>query len=318
MTLRRASLNATIRSVANDTRAPRKGWVAMATQWLEREGGQLGYSVQGDGPLVVCAPGLGDLRDEYRFLAPALVAAGFRVAALDLRGHGESSTGWDDYSAEAIGGDLLALIRALGATRALVIGTSMAAGSAVWAAAEEPELVAGVVLIGPFVRDVGSPALQRVLQTVFRVLLARPWGVRFWMRYWASLFPTRKPDDFDAYAARLRANLSQPDRFSALRAMMLGPSRRAIEARLDRVDQPALVVMGTKDRDFKGPAAEAELVAARVGGEVELIESAGHYPHVEFAEQTGKQIVDFTRSVLHDQAHGVFAQTIAVGEEHVR
>ena len=292
--------------------------VATATQWLEREQGRLAYSVQSEGPLIVCVPGLGDLREEYRFLTPALVAAGFRVAALDLRGHGESSTGWGDYSAEAIGGDVLALIGTLGASPSVVVGASMAAGAAVWAAAEEPELVAGVVLIGPFVRDVGSPALQRVLQAVFRVLLARPWGVSFWMRYWTSLFPTRKPDDFNAYAARLRANLSEPDRFAALRAMMLGPSRRAIEARLGRVDQPALVVMGTKDRDFKDPAAEAEFVAARVGGEVELVEGAGHYPHVEFMEQTAKRILDFVRYVLHDQAQSVFAQTVGVDGEQLR
>jgi pimeloyl-ACP methyl ester carboxylesterase len=288
------------------------------TQWLEREQGRLAYSVQGEGPLVVCVPGLGDLREEYRFLTPALVAEGFRVAALDLRGHGESSTGWGDYSAEAIGGDVLALIAVLGGGPALVVGASMAAGAAVWAASAERESVAGVVLIGPFVRDVGSPARQRVLQTVFRVLLARPWGVSCWMRYWASLFPTRKPDDFDPYAARLRTNLSEPDRFEALRAMMLGPSRRAIEARLDRVEQPALVVMGTKDRDFKDPAAEAELVAARVRGDVELVEGAGHYPHVEFAEQTAKPILDFTRSVLRGEAPDVSATMAAIGEEQAR
>lgn len=311
-------LNETIRSVAFEATLGERGCVATATQWLEREQGRLAYSVQGVGPLVVCVPGLGDLRDEYRLLTPALVAAGLRVAALDLRGHGESSTGWGDYSAEAIGSDVLALIRALEASPTVVVGTSMAAGAAVWAAAEEPELVAGVVLIGPFVRDVGSPALQRALQGVFRVLLARPWGVSFWMRYWTSLFPTRKPDDFDAYAARLRTNLSEPDRFGALRAMMLGPSRRGIEARLERVKKPALVVMGTKDRDFKDPAAEAELVAARVGGEVELVEGAGHYPHVEFAEQTAKSVVAFARSVLRDQAHGVSAQTVAVGGEQLR
>jgi pimeloyl-ACP methyl ester carboxylesterase len=276
-------------------------WVATTTERLERQGGWVAYSAQGDGPLVVCAPGLGDLREEYRFLTPALVAAGFRVAALDLRGHGGSSTGWDDYSAEAVGADVLALVKAMGASRALVVGTSMAAGSAVWAAAEEPELVAGVVLIGPFVRDIGSPGLQRLLQGAFRILLARPWGLSFWMRYWASLFPTRKPDDFDAYAGRLRANLSEPDRFAAVRAMMLGPSRHAIEARLDRLEQPALVVMGTKDRDFKDPPAEAELVAARVGGNVELVEDAGHYPHVEFPGQTAEAIVEFARSVLAEE-----------------
>jgi pimeloyl-ACP methyl ester carboxylesterase len=268
------------------------------TRWLERDEGRLAYSVDGAGPLVVCVPGLGDLREEYRFLTPALVSSGFEVAMLDLRGHGESSTGWSAYSADAIGDDVLALLRELDAGPAIVVGTSMAAGAAVWAAAEDPGSVSGVVLIGPFVRDVGSRALQRVLQAVFRVLLARPWGVRFWMRYWASLFPARKPHDFDSYAARLRANLSEPARFAALRAMMLGPSRRPIDMRLNRVEQPALVVMGTRDRDFRNPAAEAELVAARVGGQVELIEGAGHYPHVEFPAETARTVVEFARSTV--------------------
>lgn len=264
-------------------------------RWLDH-GGRIAYEEAGAGPLVVCVPGLGDLRDEYRFLTPELVAAGFRVAAMDLRGHGESSTGWDDVSAEAIGSDVLTLIHELGGGPAAVIGTSMAAGAAVWAAAEEPESVLGIVLIGPFVRDIGSPGLQRLLQLVFRVLLARPWGIAFWMRYWASLFPSRKPPDFDAYKARLRENLAEPGRFAALRSMMLGASRRGIEQRLARVTQPTLVVMGTKDRDFKDPAAEAQLVANRAGGEVQMVEGAGHYPHVEFPEPTARTVVDFVRA----------------------
>lgn len=263
-------------------------------------------------------PGLGDLREEYRFLAPSLVDAGFRVVTLDLRGHGESTTGWHDHSAEAIGSDVLALIRALDAGPAIVIGTSMAAGAAVWAAVEEPELVAGVVLIGPFVRDIGSPGLQRLLQVVFRVMLARPWGVSVWMRYWASLFPTRKPPDFDSYAARLRANLSEPARFAALRTMMFGPSRHPIETRLDKVEQPALVVMGTKDRDFKNPVAEAELVAARVRGKIELVEDAGHYPHVEDPEQAGNAIVDFVRSTRDGKANPASPKVVTVGEAQAR
>lgn len=275
--------------------------VPATTRWLERGQGRIAYDVEGDGPLIVCVPGLGDLRGEYRFLTPALVDAGFRVAAVDLRGHGESSVGWDDLSPEAIGSDILALLDALEARPAVVVGTSMAAGAAVWAAAEDPERVVGVVLIGPFVRDAGSPALQRLLRLAFRALLARPWGLGFWMRYWTSLFPTRRPPDFDEYAARLRENLSDPARFAAVRGMMLGPSRREIEARLGRVGQPALVVMGTKDRDFKDPAAEAALVAARVDGEVELIDGAGHYPHVEFPEPTSIPIVDFVRTAhRHD------------------
>lgn len=284
-----------------------------ATKWLE-QGGRIAYEEEGEGTLVVCVPGLGDLRAEYRFLTPELVAAGFRVAAMDLRGHGESSTGWKDVSAEAIGSDIAALIDQLG-DRAVVIGTSMAAGAAVWAAAEEPERVTGIVLIGPFVRDIGSPALQRLLQLFFRVLLARPWGVAFWMRYWASLFPSRKPPDYDAYATRLRDNLSEPGRFAALRSMMLGASRRGIEACLARVTQPTLVVMGTKDRDFKDPAAEARLVADRTGGDVLMVDGAGHYPHVEFPESTSKSIVDFVRASLSTRAEASGTTSGSVGNE---
>ena len=268
----------------------------MPTHFLSRDEGRLAYSVDGTGPLVVCVPGLGDLREEYRFLAARLVASGFQVATLDLRGHGKSSTGWSDLSAEAIGDDVTALIGELGATQAVVIGTSMAAGSAAWATANDPARVKGCVLIGPFVRDVGPPWQRAMYRAMFRVLLAPPWGVRFWIRFWASLFPTSKPADFHAYAARLRANLHEPGRLAALRGMMLCRSRQRIEARLAEVSAPTLVILGTKDSDFKDPAAEAELVAGKLDGSVAMIEGAGHYPHVEFPDQTGARILAFARS----------------------
>ena len=198
---------------------------SQSTGWFDRAGGRLAYTDVGNGPLVVCVPGLGDLRDEYRFLLPVLADAGFRAVSLDLRGHGESSIDWDDYSAEAIGGDILGLIHHLEAGPALLVGTSMAAGAAVWAATEEADAVTGLVLIAPFVRDVGSQIQQHLYRALFRIVLSRPWGVSFWMGYWKSLFPSQKPRDFDDYAQRLRANLEQPQRFAALRAMMLGPSR---------------------------------------------------------------------------------------------
>ena len=85
-----------------------------ATQFLPREGGHLAYEVTGDhGPWVIALPGMGDLRGQYRFLAPRLVQAGYRVATMDVRGQGESSVHWQDYSARAAGADVLALMRHL-------------------------------------------------------------------------------------------------------------------------------------------------------------------------------------------------------------
>ena len=51
----------------------------MGTKFFEHQNGEIAYDEAGRGPLVVCAPGLGDLRAEYRFLAPQLLQAGFRV-----------------------------------------------------------------------------------------------------------------------------------------------------------------------------------------------------------------------------------------------
>ncbi len=68
-----------------------------STQFLQRPEGRIAYDVTGEGPLVICAPGMGDVRQVYRFLVPRLVEAGYRVATMDLRGHGESDTTFTAY-----------------------------------------------------------------------------------------------------------------------------------------------------------------------------------------------------------------------------
>ncbi len=116
----------------------------------------LAYDLTGEGPLVVLAHGMGDSRHSYRFLAPMLVNAGYRVANLDIRGSGDSTLGWDDYSRTAMGGDLVALVRHLGGP-AVIIGQSISGGAATVAAAQAPELVAGLIELAPFTRAQSVP-----------------------------------------------------------------------------------------------------------------------------------------------------------------
>jgi pimeloyl-ACP methyl ester carboxylesterase len=266
--------------------------VLMATQYLQLQDGKIAYEESGAGPLVVCVPGMGDLRSEYRYLAPQLVAAGYRVVAMDVRGHGETSPSWPDYSVAAVGRDVLALIRSLDAGPAIVIGTSMAAGAAVWAAVEAPEWVARLVLIGPAVHG----DLSALNELLYGSLFMRPWGPSVWLSYFSSLFPTNPPEDFSEYRARLRANLRQPGRMEALRRMIFA-SKAASEERLSQVSVPTLVIMGGKDRDFKDPEAEARWVAQRVHARYVMVPDSGHYPHVEFPDLAIPLVLGF----LQDQ-----------------
>lgn len=264
----------------------------MITKFFNHKNGQIAYDVTGEGQLVVCVPSLGDVRGEYRFLVPELVKAGYRVATMDVRGHGETSTGWDDYSVAGIGEDILALIRELGGESAIVVGTSMGGGAAIWTAVEAPELVKGMLLVDPFV-DGDS---NRLLVFLLSIMFARPWGASTWKTYYSSLYPTRKPADFAEYVSALQANIKQRGRLEAVMAM-LRASKVASGARMPKVKQPALVLMGSKDPDFKDPEAEAKRVAEAVRGEFKIIENAGHYPHAEMPEVTAPLMIEFMNTL---------------------
>jgi pimeloyl-ACP methyl ester carboxylesterase len=265
----------------------------MTTKYFNHLDGSIAYDDAGQGPLVICLPSLGDLRAEYRFLTPRLIDAGHRVVTMDLRGLGESSVEWPDFTVAAVGSDIIGLIQHLNAGPALIIGTSMSAGAAVWAAAEAPDLVGGLVLVGPFVRDTMPPWQAKLL---FTPLFSGPWGPAAWIRYFKTLYPSRKPGDFQAYLSTLRDNLSQPGRLAAVRRMMTA-SKRASEERLDQVSAPVLVIVGTRDPDFKDPSQEAHYVAERLAGKAHLIAGAGHYPHAEMPEEAASAILPFIRSV---------------------
>ncbi len=265
----------------------------MTTHFLTRPDGRIAYDDTGSGPLVVCVPGMGDLRSEYRFLAPQLLAAGFRVVTVDLRGHGESDATFADVQRPTVGGDVLAVLAELDPGTvpgpAYCVGCSFDAAAVVWAAAEAPERVATVTLIGPFVRDLPAPAFQRL---ALRLLLARPWGARAWAAWFRRLHVKARPADFDAHVAALRASLSDARRLAAVRGMALASSAD-IDPRLDHLRAPTTVVMGTADPDFPDPAAEATAIAQRTDGTIVLVEGAGHYPHVEDPETTGAAILAF-------------------------
>ena len=172
----------------------------MAVEFLDSAAGKVSYEdTHSEGGLVVLMPPMGALRSVYRFLTPTLASSRYRVVVPDLRGHGDSSTDWDDYSIAAHGQDLLALIHHLDAGPAFVVGNSFSGGVAVWAAVEESASVQGIVLMGAFVRKV---KVNPVMGALMSVLLASPWGPSAWMSYYPQMYPSRRPDDFEAHVCR--------------------------------------------------------------------------------------------------------------------
>jgi len=278
------------------------------TFYLDREDGRIAYDVIGQGPLVVLSPGLADTRISYRFLAPLIADAGYRVASVDLRGHGESSTGWDSYSRTDTAGDLVEVIRKLGGP-AVIVGQSFSGGSAPIAAATSPDLVSAIVQIDP-----GTRAPQFSLSALLRnshnyrrgaLLLGRfilTGSVKTWSKYLDVAYPERKPADWDTWLAALQANLREPGRVKAAQSMIKSRPADAA-AQLANVQCPALVVMGSDDPDFPDPEAEAAAIVGLLPhglGRYEIIENAGHYPHAQYPQQVADVILPF----LAEHANG--------------
>jgi pimeloyl-ACP methyl ester carboxylesterase len=258
---------------------------------LQVPDGTLGFDdTGGDGRLLVAAPGMGDTRQVYRHLIPEVRARGLRMVTMDLRGMGSSSVDWPDYSDAAVGSDMLALVRHLDAGPAVLVGNSLTASSAVIAAVEEPDAVTGLVLVGPFARNVETPGWQNLL---FRTMLTPPWGKSAWTSYYRKqMYPGAKPPDHDDYVSELNANLSENGRYAAFRALAFN-SHEESGSKLASVACPALVIMGTADPDFPDPEAEARGLAEILGAELVLIEGAGHYPQAEEPFAVAVAIADF-------------------------
>ena len=164
-----------------------------ATRFFDRPDGRIAYDDSGTGPLVVMVP------------ASATFAAS---TASSRHASRQRATGWSPWTSvatanrapagrtirpSAIGGDVAALVAHVAGGPAIVVGTSLGAGAAVVAAATSPQNVAGLILIGPFVRDVPLPLSMRVILAVaLNVAFVGPWGPAAWGAYYASLYPSRK------------------------------------------------------------------------------------------------------------------------------
>jgi pyruvate dehydrogenase E2 component (dihydrolipoamide acetyltransferase) len=252
-----------------------EGAAAPEVLTAEAGGRKISYAGDGaDGDVVLLVHGYGGDRNSWLFLQEPL-AAKYRVYALDLPGHGTSAKDVGDGSIGVLADAVFAVLDALGAARAHLVGHSLGAAVALAVAARAPARVASLTLIAPsgfgpeinarFLRGFADAQTRRELKPLVGELFADE-----------SLVTRQLVDDLLAYK-----RLDGVDQaLHALAGTLLdGDVQRGDSAALVAAiggPVPVTVVWGSADRII--PAAQAESVAGAVR---HLIDKAGHMPHME-------------------------------------
>lgn len=234
-------------------------------------------------PALVLLHDLGESADAWRSVAPAL-AAGFRVVAPDLRGHGDSD--WiDTYSAQEQADDIGELIGVLGLMPAALMGAGMGGLAALLLAARQEQAVSCVVAIGTSVRMYG-PAERAAAEAIFtmpRVYETPEAYLRHWRALRASLGLTRAAAEGSPAHQRAVRPLSgggygpkfDVDGYQRYRAWSPGASAVDYDDEFSQIACPVLLVIGAES-----PLADRDQIAATVAAipdcRVAEIPAAGH------------------------------------------
>lgn len=115
---------------------------------VRANGLELAYLEQGSGPLVLLLHGFPDTAHTWDATMTAIAAAGYRAVAPFLRGYAPSEIpAHGGYHMETLGRDVLALIEALGAQNAIVVGHDWGATAAYTATSLDPYRVRLLVTV---------------------------------------------------------------------------------------------------------------------------------------------------------------------------
>ncbi|MFG6191699.1 alpha/beta fold hydrolase [Nonomuraea sp. JJY05] len=128
------------------------------------EAGRVHVVEQGSGPLVLLVHGFPESWYSWRRQLPALAEAGYRAAALDVRGYGRSSKPQDPaaYRMLDLVADNVAVVRELGEDSAVIVGHDWGATIAAQSALVAPEVFRAVALLSVPYTPPGGPRPSEV------------------------------------------------------------------------------------------------------------------------------------------------------------
>jgi pimeloyl-ACP methyl ester carboxylesterase len=270
------------------------------------------YLELGAGPLVLCLHGFPDNAYTYRYLLPILADAGFRGVAPFMRGYSPTGRPPDDrFESILLGQDAVALIGALGANEAFVVGHDWGGLATLAGAVLAPQRVRRIVTLG-----VSHPAAMGTdydtlkggwhayfFQMPFAESAVAANDYDFIVRWWRDASPEYAPpaEIIESVKATFRLPGVLTSALNYYRHTFHPANREpALDALREKVATtpipvPALAFHGTRDRPGRTPAFERMDRHFAAGLEKVVIPGTGHFIHLERPDEVNAKIVEFLK-----------------------
>jgi len=253
------------------------------------------YVTAGEGTPVLLLHGFPDTHAIWRRQVPALVAAGFRVIAPDLRGYGKTDMPLD-VSAYAMGflaDDVLRLMDALDIDSAVVIGHDWGALIGWHLAMHAPQRVTRFAAL-----SVGHP---EAIATAGLAQRLRFWYVALFMKpvlaekviragNWSSLKRLSRSREQQAI---WRASLEPSGRLTAALNYYRANFKPSAPRRWKPVDVPVLGVWSEHDFALGERQMRDSAQHCRAGFRYERLDGVGHWMQLSGAHRLNALLVDF-------------------------
>jgi pimeloyl-ACP methyl ester carboxylesterase len=274
---------------------------------------RLHYVGAGEGPLVLLLHGFPQFWYEWRHQIPALVEAGFRVVAPDMRGYNLSDKPHEvrAYRLELLARDVERLILACGERTATVVGHDWGAMVAWITAMRHPGRVGRLAIL-----NVPHPA--RFLDGFLNPKQLLRSSYMFFFQIPGLPEEVIRAGDFALLRSALRRDPVRPGTFAAedieryVEAMArpgaltatlnyyraLLRNMRETRALLERIEAPVLVIWGERDRFLSRKLAEPPRLWVPNLLRVERLPDASHWVAEDRPREVNTLLLDFLRSPL--------------------
>ena len=172
---------------------------------------------------------------------PRTLSESHRVVTLELAGHGESGADREEWTMDAFGEDVVAVVDELGLDRVVLVGFSMGSAVVLEAAERMPERVLGVVFVDAMQdpEQAPPPGQAEQMEAAFRA----NWGDTAFLRQFA--FAEDAPASLVRQVAEGMPAQPREHWFTILRSTM-GWSRTELHSTLEQLDVPLAAINTTR------------------------------------------------------------------------